>query len=94
MERVASARAAAAVVAVAALAAAGCGSSDKSSTSTTSTVDSATVESGIKQKLSSPGADVSSVKCPSDVKSEAGATVTFTFSSETGEVDPSSVKTE
>ena|SRR5436305_3485851 len=52
------------------LALAGCGGSK----STTHTVDDATVEGGIKQQLSSLGAEVTSVKCPSDVKSEAGAT--------------------
>jgi hypothetical protein len=59
---------------------AGCGSTSTSTTTTSTTtpqsrtVSTSTVESGIKQQLSAPGADVSSVKCPSDVKSEAGAT--------------------
>ncbi|MFL5824451.1 MAG: DUF4333 domain-containing protein [Solirubrobacteraceae bacterium] len=58
----------------------GCGSSPtrtttKSTTSTAPrTVDTSFVESGIKQQLSVPGAEVTSVKCPSDVKSEVGAT--------------------
>jgi NAD(P)H-hydrate repair Nnr-like enzyme with NAD(P)H-hydrate epimerase domain len=59
---------AAALLAITAVAAAGCGSSSKN------TVDASKVESGIKQQMSSSGAEVTSVKCPSDVKSEAGAT--------------------
>ena len=57
-----------ALLAIVGLAAAGCGSSSKK------TVDDSKVESGIKQQLSTSGADVTSVKCPSDVKSETGAT--------------------
>lgn len=53
---------------------AGCGGDDN--TSTTDTVDTATVESQIKQQLSVSGAQVSGVDCPSDVKSETGATFT------------------
>jgi hypothetical protein len=69
------------VAAAVTLALAGCGSDDSStstsSTSTTSkgrTVDDAAVESQIKQQLSVPAAQVTTVKCPSDVTSEAGAT--------------------
>lgn len=72
---------AACVAAAVTLALAGCGSDDSStgtsSTSTTSkgrTVDDAAVESQIKQQLSVPDAQVTTVKCPSDVTSEAGAT--------------------
>ena len=79
IERVTRARAAAVLLVVGAIAAAGCGSSNSSSTSTNTTpaaatVDTSTVESGIKTQFSSTGAEVTSVKCPSDVKSEAGAT--------------------
>jgi len=59
-------RGAATVVLLAvALAAAGCGSGK--------TVDSSQVEKGIKSDLST-SADVTSAKCPDDVKSENGAT--------------------
>src|SRR5438477_1418774 len=66
----------AATVAIAAFGLSACGSSKKSSSSSTTaaTVDTSTVESGIKNQLSSSGAEVTSVKCPNDVKSEAGAT--------------------
>ena len=66
-------------LALAALAIAGCGGSDDGDTDTktapaAATVDDAAVESGIKKDLSSSGAEVTSAKCPTDVKSEAGAT--------------------
>jgi hypothetical protein len=51
----------------------GCGDSE-STTTPGRTVDDAAVESGITRQLSSPSAKVTSVKCPNDVKSEAGAT--------------------
>ena len=65
---------------VGALAAAGCGSSNSSKTSTDQSgtvgpsVNMSTVESGIKQEFSTSGATVTAVKCPSNVKSKAGAT--------------------
>ena len=65
---------AACVAAVAGLALAGCGDSKSTTTAPSRTVDTATIERGIEQQLSSPNAAVTSVKCPSDVKSEAGAT--------------------
>ena len=68
-------RIAAVLVAVAALTAAGCGS-DK-------TVDSSQVEKGIKNDLSS-AAQVTSAKCPDDVKSENGATFTCDVKFSTG----------
>jgi Domain of unknown function (DUF4333) len=63
-----------------AVAASACGSSKNDQTSTTkpsssvTSVNTSTVESGIKQQFSSSGATVTSVKCPSDVKSKSGAT--------------------
>lgn len=63
------------------LLAAGCGgtSTSTSPTATSTTVpsravDTATIESGIKQQLSSAGAAVTSVQCPSDVKPNVGTT--------------------
>ena len=58
----------------------GCGGSstsggDNQSTSAPGrTVDDAAVESGIKQQLSTAGAEVTKVKCPSDVEASKGAT--------------------
>jgi hypothetical protein len=60
---------------VASLTAAGC--------STGGTVDASQVEKGIKDDLSSV-ADVKSAKCPSDVKSKAGATFTCDVTFGTG----------
>jgi hypothetical protein len=60
-----------------ALALAGCGSSSTSSSTSTTpvrTVDTATVESGIEDQLSNPGATVTSAKCPDDVKAKPDAT--------------------
>jgi uncharacterized protein DUF4333 len=71
---------AACLLAAAALIGAGCGDSSSSSSSTTSTpepvktVDDSAIESGMKQELSAPGADVTSVKCPSDVEAADGTT--------------------
>jgi Domain of unknown function (DUF4333) len=71
---------AALVVVAALLAATGCGDSDDEGSTTTkpaptaATVDSSTVESQIKKQLSSSTAEVTKVKCPTDVKSSAGAT--------------------
>ncbi len=66
---------------IASLLLAGCGGSSPSTSSTTGsttapsrTVDTAAIESGIKQQLSSPSAAVTSVQCPSDVKAEVGTT--------------------
>ena len=53
---------------------AACGSSSKPAAVPSATVDASTVESQIKQQLSSSGAEVTKAKCPSDVKSEKGAT--------------------
>jgi hypothetical protein len=68
--------------------AAGCGSNGSSSSN--KTVDSSKVEQGIKDDLSSSSGEVSSAKCPDDVKSEKGATfncnVTFANGS-TGKVE-------
>ena len=66
----------AAVATAGALALGGCGGGDSTSTTTSPsrTVDTAQVESGIDKQLSTPAAEVSSVKCPDDVKAEAGAT--------------------
>src|SRR3954453_3635809 len=68
-----------AVVVIAALGAAGCGGSDSSTTAQATpapvrTVDDSTVEAQIKQQLSTSGAAVTNVKCPSGVKSQSGAT--------------------
>jgi hypothetical protein len=63
-----------------AVALAGCGSSSSTSTTKTATtpqartVDTAAVESGIEKQLSTADATVTDVRCPTDVKSEAGAT--------------------
>ncbi|MGZ3687793.1 MAG: DUF4333 domain-containing protein [Bdellovibrionota bacterium] len=64
------------VAAAGALALAGCGGGDSTSTTTSPsrTVDAAQVESGIDKQLSTPAAEVTSVKCPDGVKAEAGAT--------------------
>ncbi|HSB86410.1 MAG TPA: DUF4333 domain-containing protein [Ilumatobacteraceae bacterium] len=71
------------VAVIAALALAGCGSGSSTDTAKTPTtsaasqvgsVDMSAVESGIKKQLSVSGASVTSVKCPSDVKSTPGAT--------------------
>ena len=66
------------LLAVGAFATAGCGSDDGDSSAPAkpapATVDTSEVESSIKTELSTSGAKVSSVKCPTDVKSEAGAT--------------------
>lgn len=63
------------VAAAGALALAGCGGDSTSTTTSPSrTVDAAQVESGIDKQLSTPAAEVSNVKCPDDVKAEAGAT--------------------
>ena len=59
------------VAAAGALALAGCGGGD--STSPSRAIDAAQVESGIDKQLSTPAAEVTSVKCPEDVKAEAGA---------------------
>lgn len=70
-----------------ALALTGCGSSSSSSTSSTTaarTVDTAKVESGITQQLSTSGAKVTSAKCPSDVKVQTGATFNCTVTWSTG----------
>ena len=56
---------------------AGCGSSNSAPTRT---VDDAAVESGIKQQLSSPSAEVTSVKCPSDQESKPGGSFTCSVS--------------
>ena len=53
---------------------AACGSSSKPAAAPSATVDASTVESQIKQQLSSSGAEVTKAKCPSDVQSEKGAT--------------------
>jgi hypothetical protein len=70
-----------ALTAVVAFATAGCGSDDNGDTATSAkpapaalTVDSSAVEGTIKTKFSTSAVKVSSVKCPDDVKSEAGAT--------------------
>lgn len=63
------------VLGVAVLAAAGCGSGK--------TVDSSQVEKGIKDDLSS-SAQVTSAKCPDDVKSETGASFTCDVEFDTG----------
>jgi hypothetical protein len=64
---------------VTALAVAGCGSSnsaDKQITAADKTVDSAQVEQGIKESLSTSSVKVTNATCPDDVKSEAGAKFT------------------
>jgi ubiquitin len=66
---------AAVALAVAALTVAGCGSGK--------TVDSSQVEKGIKNDLSST-AQVTSAKCPDNVKSETGATFTCDVKFSTG----------
>jgi hypothetical protein len=77
-------RAVAWVLTAGALALAGCGSdnSTSSATSTASspsrTVDTAQVESGIEKQLSTPTAEVTKVKCPSDVSVKTGGTFTCT----------------
>ena len=48
------------------VAVAGCGGDE--------TLDTATIESGIKQQVTAAGSPVSKVECPSDVKSETGTT--------------------
>jgi hypothetical protein len=60
---------------------AGCGSSSSSTSSKTTsttasspTVDTAAIESGIKEQLSSPSAAVTDVKCPSGVSAKTGTT--------------------
>lgn len=63
------------VLLAAALTAVGCGSGK--------TVDSSQVEKGIKNDLST-AADVTSAKCPDDVKSENGATFTCDVKFSTG----------
>ena len=66
-----------ALVAVGAFATAGCGSSKEGDTATSAkpaTVDTSEVESTIKTQFSTSAVKASSVKCPEDVKSEAGAT--------------------
>ena len=75
---------------------AGCGDSSGSSTSSTAstpepvkTVDDSVIESGMKQQLSTANAEVTSVKCPSDVEAKDGATFkcTVTWSNQaTGKV--------
>jgi hypothetical protein len=67
-----------------AVAVGGCGDSDSDSSSSNGaqttttpparTVDASKVESGIEKQLSTAQAKVTKVKCPDDVKSEAGAT--------------------
>lgn len=73
-----------------ALALGACGSNDDShSASGGGTVDSASIESAIKKDFSSSANPVSTVKCPTDVKAEDGATFTcdVTWENEaTGEV--------
>jgi hypothetical protein len=54
-----------ALLGLAVLGAAGCGNG---------TVDAATVEKGIEQQVAAAGTSVTKVDCPSDVKSEKGAT--------------------
>lgn len=65
-------------VALGVLVLAGCGSSGTTTTTRTATplrtVDSASIESQIEEQLSVSGAKVTSVTCPDDVKSQAGAT--------------------
>jgi hypothetical protein len=51
---------------------------ESSSSAPTRTVDDSAVESGIKQQLSTSSSDVTSVKCPSDVKVQKGGTFTCT----------------
>ena len=75
-------------LAIGSVAVAGCGSSKSSSssssastaTSTTKgpTFNTSTIESGIKAQFSSGDATVTSVKCPSGVKAENGATLKCT----------------
>jgi hypothetical protein len=67
------------LVVLAAVAFAGCGEDEEPGAATTTTqppakVDTASVEKGIKQQLSTPEAQVTKVKCPDDVKAKQGAT--------------------
>jgi hypothetical protein len=72
-----------AIAAVTALSAVGCGRTSPTSSSSASTtnaaaqtVDSAQVEQGIKDSLSTPSVKVTDAKCPTDVKAEKGAKFT------------------
>jgi hypothetical protein len=49
-------------------------SSTPATGSATRTVDTASVQSSIKKELSVPGAEVTTVKCPANVKAEVGGT--------------------
>ena len=72
----------AAVLALGVLALAGCGGDDSSEAGGSTTVDDAQVEKGIEDDLSTAAVEVTTAKCPTDVKSESGAkfTCTVTFS--------------
>ena len=53
---------------------AGCGDTSKNAAAPVRTVDATQIESQIEQQLSTSGAQVTKATCPTDVKSEAGAT--------------------
>ena len=73
------------VAAAGALVLAGCGGGSTSTTTSPSrTVDAAQVESEIDKQLSTPAAEVTSVKCPKDVKAEAGTTFNCSVTWSTG----------
>jgi hypothetical protein len=79
-----------ACLAAGAVAVTGCGSSNSSSSakSTTTpqarTVDTAAVESGIEKQLSTTNAKVTHAMCPTDEKSEKGATFTCSVTWDNG----------
>jgi len=64
------------LIVAAVLSAVGCGG-DK-------TVDTASIESGIKQQIVVPGTEVSSVSCPEDVTSQKGASFSCNVKFENG----------